>query len=425
MSSSTVPDGVKGAPDRLPPEAAAFNAVEHAFLSVAEEYGYQRIRTPVFEHTEVFARGVGASTDIVNKEMYTFTDRGDRSLTLRPEATAGIMRAALEGGVPKAGGLPMKVSWAGECFRAENVQKGRQRAFTQVDVEALGTEDPMVDAELVMLGWEALQRAGCEGVEILVNNLGDQGDRPAYHEVLNAYLDAAGDLPEEVQQRRAINPLRAFDSKAPGMAELMADAPLLRDHVSADAKAHYEEVLDLLAAEGIPVTQDPRLVRGLDYYTRTTFEYQVATLGAQTAVGGGGRYDGLAEQLGWPEPFPGIGLALGVDRTLLAITDRHGLPDPHRVRCFVVPTGEEVRGAAFALATRLRRAGIPTDVGSERRRARAHFKAADRAGARFALVLGPDEVERGVVAVKDLTSGEQADVALDDVTGHVTGHDAP
>ena len=176
--SNDVPDGVKGAPDRLPPEAAGFNAVEQAFLSTAADFGYERIRTPVFEHTEVFARGVGASTDIVNKEMYTFTDRGGRSLTLRPEATAGIMRAALEGGVPKAGGLPMKVSWAGECFRAENVQKGRQRAFTQVDVEALGTEDPMVDAELVMLGWEALQRAGCDGVEVLINNLGDPEDRP-------------------------------------------------------------------------------------------------------------------------------------------------------------------------------------------------------------------------------------------------------
>ena len=419
--SNDVPDGVKGAPDRLPPEAAGFNAVEQAFLSTAADFGYERIRTPVFEHTEVFARGVGASTDIVNKEMYTFTDRGGRSLTLRPEATAGIMRAALEGGVPKAGGLPMKVSWAGECFRAENVQKGRQRAFTQVDVEALGTEDPMVDAELVMLGWEALQRAGCEGVEVLINNLGDPEDRPGYHEVLNAHLDAAGDLPEEVQQRRAINPLRAFDSKAPGMAEVMADAPLLRDHVNADAKAHYEEVCGLLAAEGIPLTQDPRLVRGLDYYTRTTFEYQVSTLGAQSAVGGGGRYDGLAEQLGWGERFPGIGLALGVDRTLLAITDREGAATTSRVACFVVPTGDEVRGAAFALVSRLRRAGIPADVGSERRRARAHFKAADRAGARFALVLGPDEVERGVVAVKDLRSGEQVEVAIDEVAAHVTG----
>lgn len=410
--SGGVPEGVKGAPDRLPPEAAAFNAVEQAFLDTATTYGYQRIRTPVFEHTEVFARGVGASTDIVNKEMYTFTDKGDRSLTLRPEATAGIMRAALEASVPKTGGLPLKVSWAGECFRHERPQAGRQRMFTQVDVEALGSDDPMIDAELIMLGWDALKAAGCDNVTLLVNNLGDPGDRPGYHEVLNAYLDAAGDLPAEVNERRALNPLRAFDSKAPGMAEIMAEAPLLRDNVNAEAKAHYDEVCGLLAAQGIPVTQDPRLVRGLDYYTRTTFEYQVDTLGAQSAVGGGGRYDGLAEQLGWGERFPGIGLALGVDRTLLAVTGGQ-TPDPApRVTVFVVPTGEEVRAEAFAVASTLRRAGVSTDVGVDGRRARAQFKAADRAGARYAVVLGPDEVERGVVTVKDLATGEQTETPL-------------
>ncbi|WP_108665535.1 histidine--tRNA ligase [Euzebya rosea] len=415
----SIPDGVKGAPDRLPPEAAAFDAVEQAFLRTALTYGYQRIRTPVFEHTEVFSRGVGASTDIVNKEMYTFTDRGDRSLTLRPEATAGIMRAALEGGVPKAGGLPLKISWAGECFRAENVQKGRQRMFTQVDVEALGTDDPMVDAELVLLGWEALKAAGCGEVTLLMNNLGDPEDRPGYHEVLNAYLDGVGDLPAEVEERRAINPLRAFDSKAPGMAEVMDAAPLLRDHVNADAKAHYEEVCGLLADAGIPITQDPRLVRGLDYYTRTTFEYQVSTLGAQSAVGGGGRYDGLAEQLGYPDRFPGIGLALGVDRTLLAITDGATPDAAQRVRCFVVPATDDVRPAAFALVTRLRREGITADIGADRRRARAQFKAADRAGADFALVLGPDEVAQQAVTVKDLRSGEQTLVPEAELLAHV------
>lgn len=421
----SVPEGVKGAPDRFPPEAAAFDAVEAAFLQTALTYGYERIRTPVFEHTDVFARGVGASTDIVNKEMYTFSDRGGRSLTLRPEATAGIMRAALEAGIPKAGGLPMKISWVGECFRAENVQKGRQRMFTQVDVEALGSEDPMIDAEMVLLGWEALQAAGCTGMTLRINNLGDPEDRPGYHEILNAYLDTVEDLPEEVEQRRGLNPLRAFDSKAAGMEAVMADAPLLRDHVNAEAKAHYEEVCGLLADAGIPLTQDPRLVRGLDYYTRTTFEYQVDTLGAQSAVGGGGRYDGLAEQLGWPERFPGIGLALGVDRTLLAVTGGDPVPPAQRVQAFVIAATDEVRPQAFALVSRLRSAGISADIGADRRRARAQFKAADRAGADHALVLGPDEVQRDVITVKALASGEQIEVAVGDIVDHLQGETTP
>jgi histidyl-tRNA synthetase len=406
-----IPQGIKGAPDWLPPEAATFDAVEAAFLTTARLAGYERVRVPIFEHTEVFLRGVGESTDVVQKEMYTFTDKGDRSLTLRPEGTAGVVRAALQAGVPRAGGLPVKWSYAGEFFRQERPQAGRQRQFTQVGIEALGSDDPYLDAEVVLLGWEALRRAGVGDLTLRINTLGDRGDRGAYLELLNAYLDRVPDLPAEVEARRRLNPLRAFDSKAPGMAEVMADAPVLADHVSDAAKAHHETVVELLVAAGVPLVHDARLVRGLDYYTRTTFEYQAGNLGAQDAVGGGGRYDGLAEDLGWAERFPGIGWALGVDRTVLALQIAEAVPPrPPRVAAFVVVADPELRPAAFALVTELRRDGVAADLTFDNRSLKAQLKAADRSGAPWALVLGPAEHTRGKVRVKDLRSGDEREV---------------
>ena len=407
----SVPESVKGAPDWLPPEAGAFDAVEEAFLEVARLGGYQRVRTPIFEHTEVFARGVGASTDVVQKEMYTFTDKGDRSLTLRPEGTAGVVRAALAAGVPRSGGLPVKYAYAGEYFRHERPQAGRQRQFNQVGIEALGSDDPVLDAEVVLLGWDALQRAGVTDLTLRMNSLGDREDRAAYADLLNEFLDGVADLPAEVQDRRKLNPLRAFDSKAPGMADIMAGAPLLIDNISDAAREHHAVVVDLLNAEKIPLTHDPRLVRGLDYYSRTTFEYQAGNLGAQNAVGGGGRYDGLAEDLGWSERFPGIGWALGVDRTLLALQGA-GVAPPNqaRVSVFIVVTDRAASGRAFSLAGELRRAGVATDLGFDGRSVKAQFKVADRSGARWAVVLGQDELDRGVVTLKDLASGEQQTV---------------
>lgn len=417
-------DSVKGAPDILPPVSAGFNAVEAAMLNTAITYGYERIRTPVFEHTEVFARGVGASTDIVNKEMYTFEDKGGRSLTLRPEGTAGIVRAALSAGIPRGGVLPWKVSWVGEVFRYERPQSGRQRSFTQMDVEALGTTDPAIDAEMIILGWDALRNAATtagktfdeKNLEVRLNTLGDRADRPAYHAALNAYLDpfeTQGKLPKDVVERRHINPLRAFDSKAEGMAEIMANAPVIKDHISEEATDHHREVVALLEAEGIPVIHDVHLVRGLDYYTRTTFEYQATNLGAQSAVGGGGRFDGLAEDLGWNEPFQGIGLALGVDRTYLSIYGvAPGEPNPAlaqspRVEIFGIPMGPEFAPAVFSIITALRRAGIRAEMGESTRKPRALFKSADRAGARLALIIGQDEAASGHITVKDLQTGEQ------------------
>ena len=412
----SIPESVKGAPDWLPPDAAAFDAVEQAFLDVARLGGYQRVRTPVFEHTEVFARGVGASTDVVQKEMYTFTDKGDRSLTLRPEGTAGVVRAALAAGVPRSGGLPVKYAYAGEYFRHERPQAGRQRQFNQVGIEALGSDDPVLDAEVVLLGWEALQRVGVADLTLRINSLGDRDDRAAYARLLNEFLDGVDDLPPDVEQRRHLNPLRAFDSKAPGMAEVMAGAPLLIDNIGDAAREHHAVVVELLEAEKVPLTHDPRLVRGLDYYSRTTFEYQAGNLGAQNAVGGGGRYDGLAEDLGWPDRFPGIGWALGVDRTVLALRSAGTLPPaPGRVDVFIVVADADAAGRAFALVAQLRRAGVAADLGFDGRSVKAQFKVADRSGARWAAVLGRDEIQRGVVTLKELASGEQRTVEAAEV----------
>ena len=419
-----VPDPVKGVPDWLPPESAAFHAVERAFLAAAQLGGYERIRIPVFEHTEVFARGVGEATDIVQKEMYTFADRGGRSLTLRPEGTAGVVRAALTAGVPRQQALPVKYAYAGEFFRYERPQAGRQRAFSQVGVEALGSQDPMLDAEIVWLGYEALRRAGLDHITLRMNTLGDREDRPAYRERLSAHLDRFADrLPADVADRRHLNPLRAFDSKAPGMEAILAEAPRLADHVNADAKAHYAEVCRLLEAEGLPLTHDPMLVRGLDYYTRTTFEFESAELGAQNAVGGGGRYDGLAEDLGYSERVPGIGWALGVDRTVLALRGAGKAPPrPPRVQAFVAVADAALTGAAFALVAELRRAGVSTDVGVDGRGLRSQLKAADRAGASVALVLGSDEAAREAVTLRDMASGEQREVARGEAAEAVIDH---
>lgn len=413
-----IPEGIKGAPARLPPESNHYEAVEAAFLETARLGGYQRIRLPVFEHTEVFARGVGESTEVVQKEMYTFEDKGGRSLTLRPEGTAGVVRAALEAGVPRASALPVKWSYAGDFFRQERPQAGRYRQFAQVGIEALGVTDPALDAEVVLLGYEALRRAGVSELELRINTLGDRGDRAAYHDLLQAYLDRF-DLPPEVDARRRLNPLRAFDAKEEGMAEIMADAPVLADHVNDEAKAHHEAVVRLLETERVPLTHDPHLVRGLDYYTRTTFEYQVGRLGAQNAVGGGGGYDGLAEDLGWGEPFPGIGWALGVDRTVLSLDETAGVFP--RVEVFVAVTETGLTELAFSLVAELRRAGVAADQGFAGRGLRGQLKAADRAGARWALVLGPDEAARDVVTLRDLAGGDQREVPRDEVAAAVAG----
>jgi histidyl-tRNA synthetase len=417
-------EGVKGAPDWLPPATAAFDAVEAAFIDVVRRAGYEHVRTPVFEHTEVFARGVGGSTDIVEKEMYSFRDKGGRSLTLRPEGTAGVVRAALEHHLPKQGNLPAKLWYAGTYYRHERPQAGRQREFVQVGIEALGSEDPLLDAETVALGWDALVRAGTPALTLLINTMGCQRPecRPAYLERLGEHLDEVADrLCRDCLRRRRANPLRVFDCKEEGCSAAVADAPLLPDHVCGACQEHHATVLTALDDVDVPHTAAPRLVRGLDYYTRTTYEYQSGVLGAQAAVGGGGRYDGLAEDLGG-DRFPGVGFALGVDRTLLALRTAEVAPAvPPSADVFIVAVGD-ARPAGLSLATDLRRAGVRTDLAFDRRSFKAGMKQADRSGASVALILGERELADRTVTRKDLASGEQHAVPHEEITALLAEH---
>jgi histidyl-tRNA synthetase len=408
----------KGTFDHLPPEAGIRAEVERVMLEQARLAGYQPIETPVFEDTAVFARGVGEATDVVQKEMYTFVDKGGRSLTLRPELTAGIVRALIEHGRLTTG--ITKVVCAGPQFRYERPQAGRQRQFSQVDIEAMGSDDPAIDADVVLVGHEAFRRLGMP-VTLLLTSLGDAACRPAYREELLGFLRGLGDrLPAEARARAEQNPLRVLDMRDPRVQELTGDAPLLRDHLCGACQAHYEAVRELLAAAGVKWVEAPRLVRGLDYYVRTTFEWQASSLdAAQNALGGGGRYDGLSELLGGP-PAPGIGWALGLDRTVLALERAGRLPpDPHRLEVLVIPLPAAARPVAVGLVLDLRRAGLVADLPYAERTLNGHMKAAARAGARAVVILGERELAAEQATVRDMTAREQAPVELAQVVSRV------
>ncbi|MGH3743611.1 MAG: histidine--tRNA ligase, partial [Mycobacteriales bacterium] len=352
--------------------------------------------------------------DVVSKEMYTFDDRGGRSITLRPEGTAPVVRAALEAGLAQ-GQLPVKLWYAGSYYRYERMQKGRYRHFAQVGAEALGSDDPTLDAELVWLAATGYERLGLTRLRLLLNSLGDSTCRPVYRERLTAFLSTL-DLDEDTRRRATLNPLRVLDDKRPEVQARLADAPLLADVLCDDCRAHHDAVRVALDDLGVAYVDDPRLVRGLDYYTRTTFEFVHDGLGAQSAVGGGGRYDGLSESLGGP-PLPSVGWALGVDRTVLAL-EAEGVSVAGGARCevYVVPLGAAARRRSVRLVADLRTAGIATDVSYGDRGLKGAMKGADRSGARFALVLGDRDLDAGVVQCKDLTTGGQLAVPLDDLT---------
>jgi len=409
----------RGTIDALPPESTVRRRVEAAFLGMAARYGYEPVETPIFEHTELFVRSVGESTDIVQKEMYTFADKGERSLTLRPEGTASVVRALIEHGAT-AGPLPVKVFYSGPMFRHERPQSGRQRQFHQVGVEALGSDDPALDAEVILLGCEAFRAAGLKGTTLLLNSMGDAACRPIYREALVEFLEGASDeLCKDCRSRIAANPLRVFDCKQPGCHRAVAGAPLLREHMCGDCREHYAKVGEYLAEMGEQWEEAPRLVRGLDYYTRTTFEWQSPVLGAQNAVGGGGRYDGLSAELGGPE-LPGIGWAVGIDRTLLALEREGSLPAPDpAVRLYVVAVSAAAREAAFRLTQQVRRAGVATDMAFGKRSLKGNLRHADRLGAVFVALLGDRELERGVVTLRSMESGAQEEVPLEAVPARV------
>jgi histidyl-tRNA synthetase len=375
--------------------------------------GYQPVETPMFEHTEVFERGVGEASEVVGKQMYTFTDRGDRSLTLRPEGTAPVVRAVLEHNLHR-GALPLKLAYAGPMFRQERPQKGRYRQFWQVGIEALGVDAPAVDAEVIEVGKRFLADAGVE-TELLLNSIGhvDPSCRGAYLDELRTFLRARlDDLAEEDKERVDKNPLRTFDSKERATVAVMKDAPVITDHLCPDCDAHFAQVRSLLDDLEVPYVLEPRLVRGLDYYTRTAFEFVAGGLGSQNAVGGGGRYDGLAESLGG-DPLPGMGFALGVDRIAIA----RGADEDLRgsIDVYVVAVGDDAAVVGLRLATTLRRAGIGADLDLAGRSMKGQMKQASSSGARWAAIIGERELASGNVTLKDLSTSDQQEVALDRV----------
>ena len=412
--------GPKGTYDVVPgSEFDATAAVREALLAPSRLAAYAYAEAPVFEATELFARGVGESTDVVSKEMFTFTDRAQRSLTLRPEGTVGVLRAALAAGLHK-GQLPVKLRYAGPMFRAERPQAGRYRQFQQVGIEALGLDDPALDVEVVALGAHAFTGLGLSGVRLQLTSLGDAACRPAYREQLTAFLDGL-DLDADTRRRATLNPLRVLDDKRPDVQAQLAGAPLMVDALCEACSEHFAAVRAGLDALEVAYELAPRLVRGLDYYMRTTFEFVHDGLGAQSAVGGGGRYDGLAEAIGGP-PLPGIGWALGVERTLLALR-AEGMqpPSEQAISVFVVPLGGAAKAYAVALVGRLRAAGVACDLAYGDRGMKGAMRAADRSGAAYAVVLGDRDLEAGAAVLKNLREHAQVSVPLDDVVSHLKG----
>lgn len=403
----------KGTFDLVPPESAAFLRVRDVLGAGPAGAGYGYVETPAFEDTALFHRGVGESTDVVTKETYTFEDRGGRSITLRPEGTAAVVRAVLEHGLDR-GPLPVKLWYSGSFFRYERPQAGRYRHFSQVGAEALGSADPALDVELIWLAVEGYRRLGLTGVTLLLNSLGDQECRPAYRERLQVFLRGL-DLDAETRGRIDINPLRVLDDKRESVQKQLAGVPLIADSLCAACAAHDARVRLLLDDLGMSYVDAPRLVRGLDYYTRTTFEFQHPGLGAQSAVGGGGRYDGLSEMLGGP-PLPSVGWSLGVDRTVLAMR-AEGIPVDDVARCavFIVPLGELAGRRAVPLVAQLRSAGVAADMSYGGRGLKGAMKSADRSGAAYAVIVGERDLRHESAEVKNLGSGAQETVALADL----------
>ncbi|OZC45690.1 histidine--tRNA ligase [Rhodococcus sp. RS1C4] len=417
MSKPSTFSAPKGIPDYVPPNSSEFVAVREGLLTAARNAGYGHIELPIFEDTGLFARGVGESTDVVSKEMYTFADRGDRSVTLRPEGTAGVMRAVIEHGLDR-GALPVKLAYAGPFFRYERPQAGRYRQLQQVGVEAIGMDDPALDAEVVAVADNGFRSLGLTDFRLEITSLGDDTCRPQYRELLQEFLFGLP-LDEATRTRARINPLRVLDDKRPEVREMTSDAPLMLDHLSDTARAHFDEVLAHLDALKVPYVVNPRMVRGLDYYTKTTFEFVHDGLGAQSGIGGGGRYDGLMAQLGGQE-LSGIGFGLGVDRTMLALAaEGKSAGSPARCAVFGVPLGSDAKARIVAIAGELRGKGISVDLAYGNRGVKGAMKAADRSGAQFALVLGDKELADGNVVVKELSTGEQHDVALSEIVSHL------
>ena len=401
MSKFQAPKGVS---EYFPPNSDQFEFVRDKLINSAKLAGYSLIELPVFEDTEVFTRGVGESTDVVSKEMYTFEDRGGRSITLRPEGTAGVMRAVIEHNLDR-GQLPVKLFYTGPFFRAERPQAGRYRQFYQVGIEAIGFNDPEIDVEVIAVADSAFKALGLKEYKLNITSLGDSSSRAAHRTELVKYISTLK-LDDETIARAKLNPLRLFDDKRDEIKQMMAGAPLLLDFLNNESKSHFEEVKRLLAEIGIKYTINPRMVRGLDYYTGTTFEFDHALLGAQSGIGGGGRYDGLMNSLGGSD-VSGIGFGLGVDRILMAALAENSLPaELNQIKLFIVPITEQGKNEGFKLLSQLRAAGITCDMAYGDRGLKGGMKAADKSGALYSLVIGDDEISNGKCDLKLMSSGQ-------------------
>jgi histidyl-tRNA synthetase len=409
---------VKGTRDILPPSSAVWNQVEAIAREVFRTYNYQEIRTPILEETALFARGVGQDTDIVSKEMYTFEDRDGSSLTLRPEATASVIRAYIEHRLDQKPGL-QKLYYIGPMFRRERPQKGRYRQFYQIGAEAIGSESPAVDAEVIEMVVELLNRAGLNGFQLLLNSVGDQNCRPQYVALLqNKLRDVAPRLCEDCQRRAETNPLRVLDCKVPEDQPFIDALPSIQDHLCDPCRAHFDAVRGHLDDRKIPYQVRPRMVRGLDYYMRTTFEIVHGALGAQNSVLGGGRYDGLAESIGSRVHSPGIGFSIGEDRLVMSVEQEH--PEAYQtvLDLYIAPIGAAAERHSAQLASRLRSAGCSVETGWDSKLKRS-LELANKMGARFTLIVGDNEIAAGRYALKNMQSGEQETVGPDQLAGRI------
>ncbi|GDX21408.1 histidine--tRNA ligase [Actinomycetes bacterium] len=400
----------KGVSEYVPPRSAAFEFVRECLIEPARKAGYQLIELPVFEDTELFTRGVGESTDVVSKEMYTFQDRGDRSITLRPEGTAGVMRAVIEHGLDR-GQLPAKLWYSGQFFRAERPQAGRYRQFYQVGIEAIGLDDAAIDAEVIAIADAGFKAIGLSKYRLEITSLGDSQSRADHRVDLVKFISSMS-LDEATSARVALNPLRLFDDKRPEIRDAMAKAPLLIDYLNESSRSHFEQVKRYLDVLGISYTLNPRMVRGLDYYTGTTFEFVHDLLGAQSGIGGGGRYDGLMAELGG-QALSGIGFGLGVDRALLAAEAEGVINETAFVSdLFIIPLGDAAKEMAMKIAGELRSADKSVEIAFGNRALKGAMKGADKSGARYVIVLGDSEISSATVELKEMKTGATSSVKI-------------
>jgi histidyl-tRNA synthetase len=408
----------RGTYDILPEQSAKWQEVEQKINELCRLYQYKEIRTPIFEHTELFQRGVGDTTDIVQKEMYTFTDRGDRSLTLRPEGTASVVRSYVEHklfGIPDQ---PVKLSYIGPMFRYERPQAGRMRQFVQFGIEAIGSKDPAIDAEVISLAMETYRSVGLKKLRLVINSLGDTESRNAHKSALVEHFQPRiGEFCKDCQVRLEKNPLRILDCKVDSKHPLMASAPSLADFLNEESSSYFEQVKSYLSLLGIEFVVDPNLVRGLDYYNHTAFEImsEAEGFGAITTLCGGGRYNGLVEDLGGPES-PGIGFAMSIERLLLALEmEKVEIGTSHHLDAYIIAMDETAKKTAFSIVADLRSKGIAADMDYTGRKLKAQMKSADRKGAGFVMVIGETEMANGKVAVKEMATGKQEEVSFEQI----------